>query len=369
MPLRERILQARDALQGGRLVNEAAVSTGVVLSLLDALGWPVFDTQIVAPEYTLEGRRVDYALCHPRTRPAVFVEVKQPGRSLGADRQLFEYAFHTGVPMAVLTDGREWHFYLPAEQGDYQERRVYRLDLLERDVEECERRFRRYLGYDAVREGEAYANARRDYQSIRREREAEAALPDAWCQLVGEADETLVALLADRVESLSGYRPEHEAVTRFLAAGPPATDSALPPAPRPRATLPQSQPSSPREVPQPIPDGLGKVGVEIEGRFIPARNGRDALAKLFSALADRDPTFLERFAALPEHGRTRRYLARTPEELYPGRPDLAEQHVFEVRRGWWIGTNNSKSKAVGIMRMACDVAGLRFGKDIRVDLG
>jgi predicted type IV restriction endonuclease len=204
MPLRDRILQARDALQGGRLVNEAAVSTGVVLSLLDALGWPVFDTQIVAPEYTLEGRRVDYALCHPRTRPAVFVEVKQPGRSLGADRQLFEYAFHTGVPMAVLTDGREWHFYLPAEQGDYQERRVYRLDLLERDVEECERRFRRYLGYDAVREGEAYANARRDYQSIRREREAEAALPDAWRQLVGEEDERLVALLADRVESLSG---------------------------------------------------------------------------------------------------------------------------------------------------------------------
>ena len=31
----------------------------------------------------------------------------------GADRQLFEYAFHEGVPMAVLTDGQELEFLSP----------------------------------------------------------------------------------------------------------------------------------------------------------------------------------------------------------------------------------------------------------------
>jgi predicted type IV restriction endonuclease len=50
--------------------------------------------------------------------------VKQVGQSDRAERQLFEYAFHDGVPMAILTDGREWNFFLPGEQGDYGERRV-----------------------------------------------------------------------------------------------------------------------------------------------------------------------------------------------------------------------------------------------------
>ena len=72
---------------------------------------------------------MDYALCHPPREPLVMVEVKQIGQSKGADHQLFEYAFHKGVPMAVLTDGQEWHFFLPTEQGDYGERRVYKLDL------------------------------------------------------------------------------------------------------------------------------------------------------------------------------------------------------------------------------------------------
>lgn len=92
MPLRETIERVRAAMAAGQFVNEASISNGIVLPLLNDLGWPVFDPTVVAPEFTLEGRRVDFALCHPRNRPAVFVEVKQPGRSEGADRQLFEYA-------------------------------------------------------------------------------------------------------------------------------------------------------------------------------------------------------------------------------------------------------------------------------------
>ena len=67
--------------------------------------------------------------------------------------------------MAVLTDGQEWHFYLPGEQGLYQERRVYKLDLLERNIEECEARLKRYLDYQAACSGRALEEARRDYQS------------------------------------------------------------------------------------------------------------------------------------------------------------------------------------------------------------
>ena len=58
------VQQIQSRLKTGQFVNEAAVSQGAVLPILQALGWPIFDAQIVCPEYTIEGKRVDFALCH-----------------------------------------------------------------------------------------------------------------------------------------------------------------------------------------------------------------------------------------------------------------------------------------------------------------
>ena len=123
--LKRDIGEIRDAIKAGRFTSEAAVCQGIVLRILHALSWPTYDTQVVCPEYSVESRRVDFALCHPAGKPVVFIEVKQIGQSdTAAERQLFEYAFHKGVPMAILTDGQDWQFFLPAEQGEYGERRV-----------------------------------------------------------------------------------------------------------------------------------------------------------------------------------------------------------------------------------------------------
>ena len=105
MSLREMLSQIQDDLRRGRFTSAAAVSQGVVLPLLHKLAWPVFDTHVVWPEFPIPDGRVDFALWHPRDRPVIFLEVKRVGQAEGADRQLFEYAFHQGVPMAVLTDG------------------------------------------------------------------------------------------------------------------------------------------------------------------------------------------------------------------------------------------------------------------------
>jgi hypothetical protein len=37
-------------------------------------------------------------------------------------------------PIAILTDGRESNRFLPGEQSDHGERRIYRLDIVDRDV-------------------------------------------------------------------------------------------------------------------------------------------------------------------------------------------------------------------------------------------
>src|SRR5918997_2481577 len=214
--MKEDLLDIRTGIKVGRYVNEAAISQGIVQRLLDDLGWPVYDTEVVAPEYSLDTRRVDYALCHPPRDPVILIEVKQVGQSKGADRQLFEYAFHRGVPMAILTDGQEWNFFLPTEQGDYGERRVYKLDLLERDPQEAEADLGRYLGYEEVRSGRAIEAARRDYRNAARKRTAQRTLPEAWAKLVESEDDILVELLSDKVEDLCGVKPDPEAVATFL---------------------------------------------------------------------------------------------------------------------------------------------------------
>lgn len=77
--------------------------------------------------------------------PSLSLKSNKSDRGDGAERQLFENAFHDGVPMATFTDGREWEFFLPAEQGAYVDRRVYKLDIAERDTKECAQRLERYL--------------------------------------------------------------------------------------------------------------------------------------------------------------------------------------------------------------------------------
>lgn len=110
--LERALIKAREKLLSSSL-SEAQISQGPVRSILQALGWDTFDVDCVIPEYSVGNRRVDYAL---KTTPAstdVFLEIKAPGKADEvADKQLFDYAFHEGVPFAVLTDGRVWNSYL-----------------------------------------------------------------------------------------------------------------------------------------------------------------------------------------------------------------------------------------------------------------
>jgi predicted type IV restriction endonuclease len=359
--MKEDLLDIRAGIKAGRYVNEATVSQGIVQRILHSLGWPVYDTEIVAPEYTLGTRRADYALCHPPREPVILIEVKQVGQSKGADRQLFEYAFHRGVPMAILTDGQEWNFFLPTEQGDYNERQLYKLDVLERDPQETESSLKRYLEYEAVRSGQAIEAARRDYRNAARKRQAQRTLPDAWTKLIESEDELLIELLSDKVEDLCGVRPDTDAVAAFLRGQVPSRNE------RPRAAA-SRRPRRSTLTSAAVSEVSTSCEYELYGQRRRARNARDVLIQVFRGFAERDPSFLERFAALPKHGRKRRYLARTREDLYPGSPHLVD-NAYEVRPGWWIDTHASRAGIETRIKMACEVAGVQYGKDLIVNLG
>ncbi len=369
----------RDGIKAGRYANEASVSQGIVLRLLHALGWPAYDTEAVWPEYSLSGRRVDYALCSPPGKPIAFIEVKQIGQSDGAEKQLFEYAFIAGIPLAILTDGREWNFFLPAEQGDYGERRVYKLNIVDRDVSECVDRLERYLLHSSIASGAAIQAARDDYRNVSKDRQMLAALPKAWNQLIADEDDMLLEILADRVESLCGFKPTPDMVAGFFK------DSVLNRTVQPTQTRPMPTTAARQvaevsvtagaveqalAVPRPaqfrrasvLPSG--QTGFEFEGKFHPARNAIDTLKQVFETMMHRDPTFAERFAGLPKHGRSRRYLARDADDLYPGRKDLAQKCSLKIASGWWLGTNHSKQSIGKIIAMACNVAQVGYGRDL-----
>ncbi len=122
------------SLREGQFANEQSFSQGIVLPILRDLGWDVFNTNAVWPEYSTGEGRVEFALCAPLGKPKCFVEVKQQGKAEDGVKQALEYAFHTGAQFVTLTDGQTWSFYLPAEQGSYEDRRVFMLDLFERSV-------------------------------------------------------------------------------------------------------------------------------------------------------------------------------------------------------------------------------------------
>lgn len=216
MTLKEHINDIRKGLETNHYPDEAAVSQGIVLRLLGALGWTTFDIQVVVPQYGVEARKVDYALCDPPSKPLVFIEVKRVGNIEGAERQLFEYAFHEGIPIAVLTDGREWQFFHPTAQGDYRERKVYELNLGEGNSEEIAKCLGRYLNYASIGTGEAVENIKQDYEKVIQQRQVATHLPEAWGKLLEEADEFLVHAVAEKTESLCGHKPTDEQVLDFL---------------------------------------------------------------------------------------------------------------------------------------------------------
>lgn len=357
-------------LRQGRYPNEQAISQGIVLRVLQELGWDTSDPAVVWPEYQTGEGRADFALCKPPRMPAIFIEVKQPGSAEGGVRQLFEYAFHTGVPFVVLTDGRTWGFYLPAEQGSYEDRRVHLLDLFERTPAEAAEILVRYLDRERVQSGEALEIARQEYRSRSRRSQARAAIPEAWNELVQGGDEQLVELLASAVESKVGIRPDEDDVADFLLRGlrrvvveTPATNPSMRPDLRPGATA-----TGDRVPSNDILSAPPGRRLTLRDRVYEYENAKEAMVIVLRELAKEDPTFLERCYQHPKsQGRKRRYIARTLEELYPDREDLRVYHE-PLPGGWFVSTNLNNILKRTIIELAAEVAGLQLGRDLIVDL-
>ena len=192
MTLKKQIDDIRNELERRQFMNETAVRLGIIDPLLKELGWPTSKTQVVFPEYKVEEGKVDYALCHPPATPRIFIEAKQVGKLDGAERQLFEYAVHQGVRVAILTDGQKWSFFYPPGEGTYEERKVVELNLVTEDSKESANLLNRYLNYESIQTGDAFAAIEKDYLNFSRQRELAQHLPEIWHKIVQEKNQVLL---------------------------------------------------------------------------------------------------------------------------------------------------------------------------------
>ena len=370
MPFNTTLADITTRLRHNRFQNKQAISQAIVLRVLRELGWDTDDTNVVWPEYqTAGGGRADFALCHPPSKPRIFIEVKHLGKAEGTVEQAL--LFKSDVPFVVLTDGRTWSFYLPAEPGDYDERRVYKLDLYERSPDEAAEKFRQYLANENVASGESLRAARTAYHN--RRSQAKAALPEAWRELVQKRDSGLVKILADAVESKVGFPPDAGDVLRFLgsAAVPELTWESVTvpprPFPKPRPAQTPDAELTPEELTERRSAAAKKAVASrrktasqplvIRGKKYQYPTAKDAMAKVLCALAESDPSFLERLARHPAATRrTGRYIGRTPDELYPS-DERAHAQCEKLPGGWLVATKLHSGQKRRFIDLAVEVAG------------
>ena len=169
--------------------SKAAIAQAVVLKLLAAAGWDVFDLSQVMSGYITGNRNVDFALMSPTSgqpkgavSPRMFIDVRTLGEDVGSprmERQLLALCAREEVPLAALTNGLRWLLFLWSPGGGRKERRFCELDL-RGDPEAATSDINRYLTRDRVSNGQAARSAERALQDSNQEAVDRRAVIQGW---------------------------------------------------------------------------------------------------------------------------------------------------------------------------------------------
>jgi predicted type IV restriction endonuclease len=144
-----RLLSSRVAAARSMIQTEEATKNAMVMPLIQALGYNVFDPMEVTPELvadvgTKKGEKVDYAILRDG-KPIMLFECKKAGAELNINHagQLFRYFHVTAARFGVLTNGLIYQFFTDLEQQNKMDEKPFFefniLDFKERDVEELKK--------------------------------------------------------------------------------------------------------------------------------------------------------------------------------------------------------------------------------------
>ena len=209
---------------------EEATKQGVILPLLNRVGWDTEDVSEVCPEYPVASvGKVDYALRIGKTN-SVFVEAKSWGGSLGdgEERQLENYvlASNPRPALGVLTNGRLWYLYLPPGPGRPGKNQKIRL-FLEFDItapphelEALGENFNRFLSRGSVSNAQAANQTRAAARALLRDKQSQGTANNAIAsglEQIGRDTPELIDFLAKLAEK-QGVQPTPEQIQVFIDA-------------------------------------------------------------------------------------------------------------------------------------------------------
>ena len=303
--MNEKLLAFVKEVQKNRQLNflsEEATKQAVILRMLASLGWDQFNPDEIVPEYSVSGKRVDYALRYNNSNK-VFIEVKKVGEELEKHQeQLLNYAFKEGVRLAVLTNGISWWFYLPLREGSWEQRKFYTIEIYDQDANDITSKFVDFLSKENAISGEYIKNAEKVYKSRQKQYLIKESLPKAWDKITKEPDELLVELLAETTEKLCGYKPDSEAVEHFLESI--ATGRIVPPTP----TTTHRKPYKTK-----IYTGKSIDYFEFRGRRHSANSWKDMLIQICKIVLTTHRKNFDKVLEL--RGSKRPYFTKNPNEL------------------------------------------------------
>lgn len=101
--------------------TEEATKTSLIMPLIQALGYDVFNPEEFVPEFIADvgikkGEKIDYAIIDSGN-PVILIEAKSVHEKLlKHDSQLFRYFGTTKAKFAILTNGIEYRFYTDLEE-------------------------------------------------------------------------------------------------------------------------------------------------------------------------------------------------------------------------------------------------------------
>lgn len=151
MDFKEKIrgIASRASSMFDKLQTEEATKNALIMPLISALGYEVFNPSIVVPEYTADagakkGEKVDYAIMRDG-KPIILFECKHSHSQLKDSyrAQLSRYFTWTEARIGVLTNGIEYRLYTDLDKQNLMDEKPFlSFDLLsihDKEIEELEK--------------------------------------------------------------------------------------------------------------------------------------------------------------------------------------------------------------------------------------
>ena len=199
-------------------LSEQEIKQGVILPLLNRVGWDTEDVTEVVPEFPLgAGNKADYALRIGQTN-RVLVEAKAGRVDLrNQEKQLEAYCRVAKPNIAVLSNGSHWWLYFRLRKDSGAIRQFHSFDTVD-SVTTVEDGFRRFLSRGGL-VNDAYtdkvvANARAMFRERRERAKVMKGLSDALDKLAS-SEELQAEIIASIIDS-DEISPSEAQIREFI---------------------------------------------------------------------------------------------------------------------------------------------------------